>query len=46
MGEDAYPSFRWVEWSGEKIENRESDGALDFDGSAGCGDATTNQKLA
>jgi hypothetical protein len=27
-----------------KIENKESDWALNFDGSAGWGDATTNQK--
>ena len=34
------------EWSDEKKENREGNGASDFDGSVEWLDATTNQKLA
>ena len=33
-------------WSDEKKENREGDGASDFDGSAEWQDATTNRKSA
>ncbi len=43
VGEDFYPSFRWVEKSGEKIKIERATGPYDSMASGGWGDTTTTQ---